>query len=59
MRALYDYDAQDTDELSFKENDVIEMLDDLGSDWWNGRLNGNVGLVPKTYAVEVKEAFQN
>ena len=53
VRALYDYDAQESDELSFKENDIIEMLDDLGTDWWNGKLNGKTGLVPKTYAVEV------
>jgi hypothetical protein len=53
VRALYDYDAQESDELSFKENDIIEMLEDLGTDWWNGKLNGKTGLVPKTYAVEI------
>lgn len=26
VRAMYTYDAQDTDELSFKENDRIEVL---------------------------------
>ena len=26
VKALYDYDATDTDELSFKENDIIELL---------------------------------
>ena len=25
-KALYDYDATDTDELTFKENDVIEVI---------------------------------
>ena len=25
-KALYDYDAQDTDELTFKENDIIEVV---------------------------------
>lgn len=26
VKALYDYDATDTDELNFKENDIIELL---------------------------------
>ena len=26
VKALYDYDATDTDELSFRENDVLELL---------------------------------
>lgn len=26
VKALYDYDATDTDELSFKENDIIDLL---------------------------------
>lgn len=25
-KALYDYDATDTDELTFKENDIIEVI---------------------------------
>ena len=25
-KALYDYDATDTDELTFKENDIIELV---------------------------------
>ena len=25
-KALYDYDATDTDELTFKENDIIEVV---------------------------------
>ena len=25
-KALYDYDATDTDELTFKENDILEVI---------------------------------
>jgi hypothetical protein len=41
-RALYDYDAQSDLELSFKENDLISILEKDDSGWWHGELNGMV-----------------
>ncbi|KAM9985975.1 hypothetical protein ACTFIZ_004253 [Dictyostelium cf. discoideum] len=49
VRALYDYDAADDTEISFKENDVICITQDFEDGWWNGDLNGNVGRVPANY----------
>ncbi|CAF1126027.1 unnamed protein product [Rotaria sordida] len=46
VRALYDYEAQEPDELSFKQEDE----DDQG--WCKGRVGNRVGLYPATY-VEV------
>ncbi|XP_039974336.1 myosin IEb [Xiphias gladius] len=48
-RALYAYDAQDTDELSFNADDVIEILTEDPSGWWFGRLRGREGLFPGNY----------
>uniref|UniRef100_A0A493TFD9 Myosin IE n=2 Tax=Anas platyrhynchos platyrhynchos TaxID=8840 RepID=A0A493TFD9_ANAPP len=42
-RALYAYDAQDTDELSFNANDVIDIIKEDPSGWWTGRLRGKQG----------------
>uniref|UniRef100_A0A8C6XW16 Uncharacterized protein n=1 Tax=Naja naja TaxID=35670 RepID=A0A8C6XW16_NAJNA len=48
-RALYAYDAQDTDELSFNANDVIEIIKEDPSGWWEGRIRGKEGLFPGNY----------
>ncbi|XP_056008706.1 tyrosine-protein kinase Yes-like isoform X2 [Ostrea edulis] len=34
LRALYDYDARADDDLSFKKNDLLNLLDDSDPDWW-------------------------
>jgi hypothetical protein len=51
-RALYDYDAQSDLELSFKERDVIAILEKDESGWWHGELNGRVGVFPAANWVE-------
>ncbi|KAL6109895.1 uncharacterized protein ACO6RY_12938 [Pungitius sinensis] len=52
-RALYAYDAQDTDELSFNANDVIEILTQDPSGWWFGRLRGREGMFPGNYVEKI------
>ncbi|XP_053743524.1 myosin IEb [Synchiropus splendidus] len=52
-RALYAYDAQDTDELSFNAEDVIEILSEDASGWWFGRLRGREGMFPGNYVEKI------
>lgn len=54
-RALYDYDAQSDLELSFKERDLITILEKDESGWWHGELNGVVGVFPAADWVEEGE----
>lgn len=56
-RAIYDYEARASDELSFKRHDVIEVLgrDDEDEGWYRGVLNGRTGLFPNNY-VQFQEA---
>uniref|UniRef100_A0A8R1YX87 Uncharacterized protein n=1 Tax=Pristionchus pacificus TaxID=54126 RepID=A0A8R1YX87_PRIPA len=51
--ALYPYDAQDTDELSFQPEDQIELIQKHESGWWQGRIRGQTGLFPSNYVREV------
>jgi len=50
VRALYDYDAENEGDLSFKEGDMINILDKSDpSGWWQGEVNGNVGFFPSNF----------
>lgn len=46
--ALYDLDAQQEGDLSFRKDDKIEIIErtDNTMDWWKGRLGSQVGMFP-------------
>ncbi|XP_077175762.1 unconventional myosin-Ie-like isoform X2 [Paroedura picta] len=52
-RALYTYDAHDTDELSFNADEVIEIIKEDPSGWWQGRIRGKEGLFPWNYVEKI------
>lgn len=48
--ALWGYEAQNSDELSFREGDAITILrrkDENETEWWWARLGDREGYVPK------------
>lgn len=47
--ALYDYQANDTDEISFDPNDLITDIVQIDDGWWQGRCKGYFGLFPANY----------
>lgn len=49
VRALYDYEADDRTSLSFHEGDVIQVITQLESGWWDGVINGVRGWFPSNY----------
>jgi len=47
-KALWDFIAQNPDELSFGAGDMITIHEQVG-DWWKGELHGRKGLLPANY----------
>lgn len=48
--ALWAYEAQNSDELSFREGDALTILrrkDEVETDWWWARLGDREGYVPR------------
>ncbi|KAG6845125.1 hypothetical protein H0H87_000552 [Tephrocybe sp. NHM501043] len=61
-RALYDYEAQDKAALSFNRGDIIEVLTQQPSGWWDGLLGEERGWFPSNYVQlisdeEAEQAF--
>jgi cytoplasmic FMR1 interacting protein len=52
---LYDYEANDDDELSFQEGQFIEVTEKHEDDWWYGRIQGGhqSGMFPMNYVSRV------
>lgn len=48
-RALYDYAAQDSDEMSLEEGVEIEVLEQRPDGWWRGRVGSAEGLFPGNF----------
>ena len=56
VRALYNYDADDRTSLSFREGDIIQVITQLESGWWDGIINGVRGWFPSNYCQVVPSA---
>lgn len=49
MRALYDYEGGDEDDLTFKEGDIIRIVQKSNDGWAHGILGDKYGYVPFSY----------
>ena len=63
VRALYDYEATNDEELSFVEGQLLRVLrrDENGVDdgWWEGELDGRVGVFPSLVVEELMTSASN
>lgn len=54
-RAVYDYQTNDASSLSFRRGDIIEVLTQLESGWWDGLLGDERGWFPSNYVVLISD----
>ncbi|NXY11698.1 HCLS1 protein, partial [Pteruthius melanotis] len=47
--ALYDYQGDGDDEISFDPDDTITHIEMVDEGWWRGQCRGRVGLFPANY----------
>ncbi|XP_059842953.1 src substrate cortactin-like isoform X1 [Hypanus sabinus] len=47
--ALYDYQGEGDDEISFDPDDIITNIEMIDEGWWQGQCHGKVGLFPANY----------
>ncbi|EDO38076.1 predicted protein [Nematostella vectensis] len=51
VQALFDFEAQEEGEVSFKRGDCIEVIDNSDVNWWRGKVltTGEIGMFPSNY----------
>nr|WEL12767.1 myosin class I C [Halisarca dujardinii] len=52
-KAIWTYEARDTDELSFDAGELITILSKDASGWWKGKVRAKEGLFPGNYVEDM------
>lgn len=56
--ALFDYEGEEDDELTFSQGDVIALLELIGQEWGRGQIHGRIGVFPLNFTEVVEQLSQ-
>ena len=53
-KCVFDYEAENDDELTLAEGDIVNITSQEDEGWWEGELNGKKGWFPSNFVEEIK-----
>lgn len=55
VRAMYDYESTDDSSLTFARGDIVEVLTQLESGWWDGLIDTERGWFPSNFVTIISD----